>query len=148
MSILDLDSRSALPYVVAPLQEVNPEQPIRSHADLVNHLHQAAQLEISTIPLYLYAAYSIEMKGHSQWDPGISAFRTIISVVIEEMLHLSLARNLMLAIGAGDQITFYDRKFIPHYPSLMLHRLPDWTASGAMHQDLMDRIFMPLAFPN
>lgn len=148
MSILDLDSRSELPYVITPLREVNPGQPIRSCAELVNHLHQAAQLEMSTIPLYLYAAYSIETKGHSQWDPGISAFRTIISVVIEEMLHLSLARNLMLAIGAGDQITFYDRKFIPHYPSLMLHRVPDLELHlEPCTKDLMDRIFMPLELP-
>ncbi len=105
-------------------------------------------MEISTIPLYLYAAYSLETKGHSQWDPGISAFRTIISVVIEEMRHLSLARNLMLAIGAGDQITFYDRKFISHYPGLMLHRLPDLELHlEPCTKDLMDRIFMPLELP-
>jgi hypothetical protein len=148
MSILDLDSNSPLQRVITPLQTVNTDEPIRNHADLVNHLHQAAQVEMSTIPMYLYAAYSIETKGHSQWDPGISAFRTIISIVLEEMLHLALVRNLMLAIGAGDKITFYDRDFIPHYPSLMLHRIPDLELHlEPCTKDLMDRVFMPLELP-
>jgi Ferritin-like len=146
MSILN--TNYPLPYVIAPLREVKPDQPIRSRDDLVNHLHQAAQLEMSTIPLYLYAAYSIETKGHSQWDPGISAFRTIISIVLEEMLHLALVRNLMLAIGSGDQINFYDRQFMPQYPSLMLHRVPDLPLHlEPCTKNLMDRVFMPLELP-
>ena len=146
MSILG--ANSPLPYVIAPLQEVKSDQPIRSRDDLVNHLHQAAQLEMSTIPLYLYAAYSIETKGHSQWDPGISASRTIISIVLEEMLHLALVRNLMLAIGAGDQISFYDPKFMPQYPSLMLHRAPDLELHlEPCTQNLIERVFMPLELP-
>ncbi|MGH3784133.1 MAG: ferritin-like domain-containing protein [Pseudonocardiaceae bacterium] len=148
MSILGTGTSSPLPYVIAPLREVKSDQPIHSHADLVNHLHQAAQLEMSTIPMYLYAAYSIETKGHSQWDPGISASRTIISIVLEEMLHLALVRNLMLAIGAGDQISFYDREFMPHYPSLMLHRAPDLELHlEPCTTSLMDRVFMPLELP-
>lgn len=67
MSILGTGTSSLLQYVITPLQKVKPDQPIRSHADLVNHLHQAAQVEMSTIPMYLYAAYSIETKGHNQW---------------------------------------------------------------------------------
>jgi Ferritin-like len=146
MSILG--ANSPLPYVIAPLREVKSDQPIRTRDDLVNHLHQAAQLEMSTIPLYLYAAYSIETKGHSQWDPGISASRTIISIVLEEMLHLALVRNLMLAIGAGDQISFYDPKFMPQYPSLMLHRAPDLELHlEPCTQNLIDRVFMPLELP-
>lgn len=146
MSILG--ANSPLPYVITPLQEVKSDQPIRSRDDLVNHLHQAAQLEMSTIPLYLYAAYSIETKGHSQWDPGISASRTIISIVLEEMLHLALVRNLMLAIGAGDQISFYDPKFMPQYPSLMLHRAPDLELHlEPCTQNLIERVFMPLELP-
>lgn len=148
MSILGLDASSPLPYVIAPLQEVKPDQPIHSYDDLVNHLHQAAQVEMSTIPMYLYAAYSIETKGHSQWDPGISASRTIISIVLEEMLHLALVRNLMLAIGAGDKISFYNKDFMPHYPSKMLHRTPDLELHlEPCTQDLMARVFMPLELP-
>lgn len=150
MSTSDLDTSSPPPYVITPLQEgdLDPNKPIHDRRALVEHLYQAAQLEMSTIPLYLYAAYSIETKGHSQWAPGISAFRTIISIVLEEMLHLALVRNLMLAIGAGDQITFYDRKFMPTYPSLMAHRVPDLE----LHLErcttgLIDRVFMPLELP-
>ena len=81
-------------------QPLEAQQPITTVKQLHVHLYQAAQVELSTIPLYLYAAYSIQTAGDYQWDPGISAFRTIRSVVIEEMLHLCLVRNLMVATGA------------------------------------------------
>jgi hypothetical protein len=148
MSILGTGTSSPLPYVIAPLREVKTDQPIRDYDNLVTHLHMAAQVEMSTIPMYLYAAYSIQTKGHNQWDPGISASRTIISIVLEEMLHLALVRNLMLAIGAGDKISFYDKDFIPHYPSKMLHRIPDLELHlEPCTTDLMARVFMPLELP-
>lgn len=127
---------------------VDPESPIDSIEALRNHLYQAAFVELSTVPLYLYAAYSIQTQGYSQWSPGLSAFRTIRSVVIEEMLHLSLVRNLLIAIGGGDELTFYDRKFVPTYPSPMLHRTPELMLTlEPCTQDLMRRVFMPLELP-
>lgn len=139
---------SSLPFVVVPEPAVNPNKPIKDYETLVTHLYQAGQVEMSTIPMYLYAAYSIETKGHNQWDPGISAFRTIVAVAIEEMLHLCLVRNLMVALGAGHRIRFYDEKFMPPYPSKMLHRVPDLE----LHLDrcspkLMEDVFLPLELP-
>ena len=93
-------------------QQVDPQQPISTIEQLHTHLYQAAQVEMSTIPLYLYAAYSIQTSGGYQWDPGISAFRTIRSVVIEEMLHLCLVRNLLVATGAPP-FAFYDGTSYP-----------------------------------
>lgn len=110
---------------ILDLAPVDPTVEISELEQLVNHLLQAAYLEMSTIPMYLYAAFSVGSKGYSQWDPGMGSFRLIRSVVVEEMLHLSLVRNLLVALGAGDRIRFYDRDFIPKYPSLMLHRYPD-----------------------
>ena len=127
---------------------VNAQQPIETVGELRNHLHQAAALELSTIPLYLYAAYSIQTSSYSQWAPGMSAFRAIRSVVIEEMLHLCLARNLMVAIGGGDQIRFYDKDIVPTYPSPMLHRVPTLMLGlERCTRDLMRDIFMPLELP-
>jgi hypothetical protein len=124
------------------------QQPIETVEQLRAHLHQAAQLEMSTIPLYLYAAYSIKTRGYSQWSTGTSAVRAIKSVVIEEMLHLCLARNLLVAIGGGEAIAFYDEQFLPQYPEPMLHRTPELM----LHLEpctakLMLDVFMPLELP-
>lgn len=127
---------------------VNAQEPITTVGQLRNHLCQAAAVELSTIPLYLYAAYSIKTSGYSQWAPGMSAFRAIRSVVIEEMLHLCLARNLLVAIGGGKQLTFYDKSFIPTYPSPMLHRVPELTLGlERCTPTLMQDVFMPLEMP-
>jgi hypothetical protein len=124
------------------------QQPIETVEQLRAHLHQAAQLEMSTIPLYLYAAYSIKTRGYSQWSTGTSAVRAIKSVVIEEMLHLCLARNLLVAVGGGEAIAFYDKEFLPEYPEPMLHRAPELK----LHLEpcttkLMLDVFMPFELP-
>lgn len=71
-------------------------------------LQQAVELEHSTIPLYLYALYSL--------DPARNAaVATIIeSVVIEEMLHMTLACNVLNALGGAPVID--KPSFIPNYP--------------------------------
>jgi Ferritin-like len=122
--------------------------PITTVEGLRTHLRDAAQLEMSTIPLYLYAAYSIQTQGDSQWVPGMSAFRAIRSVVIEEMLHLCLVRNLMVAIGGGEEMKFYDKAFVPTYPSPMLHRVPRLTLElSRLSVELVQNTFIPLELP-
>lgn len=128
-------------------QPLQAQKPITTVEQLHVHLYQAAEVELSTIPLYLYAAYSIQTAGDYQWDAGISAFRTIRSVVIEEMLHLCLARNLMVATGAPS-FSFYDEDFVPTYPSPMLHREPKLMLHlEPCTKRLMERVFMPLERP-
>lgn len=105
-----------------PVSDLDINKPIQTLQSLASHLHVAGQVELSTIPLYLYSAYSIRTRGYSQWSPPLGALRTLIGVSIEEMLHLALVRNLMIGIGWGDQIRFYDPKFMPKYPSNMLNR--------------------------
>jgi hypothetical protein len=103
---------------------VDPQAGISDVNHLVNHLKQAAYLELSSIPMYLYAAFSIGSCGYSQWSPGLGAFRLIRSIVVEEMLHLCLVRNLLVAVGHGEDIKLYDKGFVPAYPAPMLHRYP------------------------
>ncbi|RNL86014.1 ferritin-like domain-containing protein [Halostreptopolyspora alba] len=98
---------------------------VTNKQELFSHLYDAARLEMQTIPMYLYAAYSIKTENVSQWAPGPGAFRLIRTVVTEEMLHLSLVRNLIISIGYGDRIRFCDPNFISTYPAKMLHRKPD-----------------------
>lgn len=127
---------------------VNTEGGITDLENLQNHLAQAAQVELSTVPLYLYSAYSIQTAGYSQWNPGTSAFRAIRSVVIEEMLHLCLARNLLVAIGGGDRLRCYDPSFVPKYPGPMLHREPELCLRlEPCTTKQMTEVFMPLELP-
>lgn len=130
------------------LRPISTEGPITTVESLRTHLYHATQVEISTIPLYLYAAYSIQTRSYSQWSPGISAFRTIRSVVIEEMLHLALARNLLVAVGGGDDFRFADKDFLPTYPSPMLHRMPELTlALEPCTKELVRTVFMGVEQP-
>lgn len=76
----------------------------------------AIDVELSTIPLYLYALYSIE-------DAQSEAALLIRSVAAEEMLHAALGANLLLALGGSP--TFRSPEVVPTYPSLMSHHQPD-----------------------
>ena len=89
------------PELVADLQRGGVE-PVRRALDA------AIQLEHSTIPPYLYALYSL--------DPGKNgAIASIIrSVVVEEMLHMTLACNILNALNGTPQLNSPD--FIPVYP--------------------------------
>lgn len=71
-------------------------------------LQSAIELEHSTIPVYLYGLYSL--------DPARNAAIVDIvqSVVVEEMLHMTLAANVLNAIGGTPSIDRPD--FIPTYP--------------------------------
>ncbi|MEV8437327.1 ferritin-like protein [Actinosynnema sp. NPDC051121] len=137
-------------HTAVPAAYAKPKanKPITTPQELFSHLYDAARLELSTIPLYLYAAYSIETENVSQWSSGPGAFRLIKSVVIEEMLHLSLVRNLIVAIGYGDQVEFRNREFVPAFPGPMLHRVPELTLKLApLTTDLVREVFMPLELP-
>lgn len=87
-----------------------PRQPLDTVEDLREALRNAIKLELGTIPPYLTAYFSIK--------PGANATAAAIirSVVIEEMLHLSLACNLLNAIGGRPQLP----EAVLRYPS----RLP------------------------
>ena len=84
---------------------------ITSVEELKRHLHAAMQLEHATIPPYLTALYSIL--------PGTNgeAYRVIRAVVVEEMLHLTLAANIMNAVGGQADLTTAD--FVPEYPAYL-----------------------------
>jgi hypothetical protein len=68
------------------------------------------KVEFSTIPPYLTAMYSIE-------DKTSRAYQLIRSVVMEEMLHVNLASNLLNAVGGCP--TLVDQTFPPKYPTYL-----------------------------
>ncbi len=88
---------------------------IRTLDDLRDHLLLATRVELSTIPIYLFAMYSIK-------DQESDAAKLIASVVVEEMLHTTLVTNLLLAIGGEPDFGY---ESIPTYPALMSHHKPD-----------------------
>jgi hypothetical protein len=126
--------------------QINAEEGIKTVQALQNHLAVAVAVELSTVPLYLYAAYSIETSNRTQWAPEMSAFRTIRSVVIEEMLHLCLARNMLTAIGG--HMACYDSTVVPKYPSDMLYHTPPLQFRlEPLSSELIRKVFMPLELP-
>lgn len=82
---------------------------IKTVDDLKQYLYLAMQLEHATIPPYLTALYSIV--------PGTNtdASHIIRVVVVEEMLHLTLAANLLNAIGGKPDLTAAG--FVPTFPT-------------------------------
>jgi hypothetical protein len=72
---------------------ITAQHPIATLESLRDHLQYAIGLELTTVPAYLCALYSIKPGANS------AARETIQSVVLEEMLHMALAANLLNAIG-------------------------------------------------
>jgi Ferritin-like len=79
-------------------------RPITTFDDASTLLQMAVELEFSTLPPYLYALYSIK--------PGTNAEASsrIRFVVMEEMVHMCLACNIMNALGRNPALT------APKYP--------------------------------
>ena len=66
--------------------------------DLRRHLQWAIELEHSTIPPYLCALYSLSGTGNEE------ASALLAGVLVEEMLHLGLAANILNAIGGRPRL--------------------------------------------
>jgi hypothetical protein len=123
--IKDKGSKSPL----SPPDQAEPGEPdykeidsehltINSVQVLREKLQLAVELEHATIPPYLTALYSI-MPGANQEVAEI-----IRSVVMEEMLHMALACNLLNAVEGSPDINKSD--FVPKYPG----PLPGGVAPG------------------
>src|ERR1041385_4990599 len=84
---------------------------IRTVEQLHRYLDVAMQLEHATIPPYLTALYSI----HPGSNPD--ACHVIRTVAVEEMLHLTLAANILNAVGGTPDLTGPD--FVPGYPACL-----------------------------
>jgi Ferritin-like len=87
---------------------------IKTIEDLRKKIQDAIALEHFTIPPYLCALYSIKLENGNS---NHKAFQIIHSVVMEEMLHMIMAANLLTAIGGTPCIC--KRKFLPTYPKKM-----------------------------
>jgi len=91
---------------------VLPNQ-ISDRADLIAYLQCAVELEHATLPLYLCALYSL--------DPGRNpvAAEVLTTVFVEEMLHLTLAANLLNAVGGAPELDH--PRLLPGFPRALPH---------------------------
>jgi hypothetical protein len=92
---------------------IPPEHRIKHLDHLRSHLQTAIEVEHSTIPPYLCALYSIKDGSN------LEAAQIIKSVVVEEMLHMILAANVLNAIGGSP--TLDNSEFVPKYPTFLRH---------------------------
>lgn len=88
-----------------------PSSKITTLSELKDYLYLAMQLEHATLPAYLTALYSI--------TPGTNpdAVHILRVVAVEEMLHLTIAANLLNAIGGTPDLT--RPGFVPSYPTYL-----------------------------
>ena len=113
--------------------------PITTPEELRQHLALAIQVELTTVPPYLYAMYSIE-------DQASEAARLIKSVVAEEMLHAVLVANLLVAVGGRPD--FRDPELIPRYPGPLPHHVPPLIVNLApASPELVRDVFMVIEQP-
>jgi CDGSH-type Zn-finger protein len=80
---------------------------------LRRHLQWAIEVEHSTLPPYLCALYSIHQGANRP------AYEVIHSVFMEEMLHLTMAANLLNAVGGSPKLDA--PHLLPRYPAALPH---------------------------
>jgi hypothetical protein len=81
--------------------------------DLRQHLQWAIELEHATLPPYLCALYSLDPTSNAD------ASEVLTGVLVEEMLHLGLAANILNAVGGRPSLD--DPALLQPYPRLLPH---------------------------
>jgi hypothetical protein len=112
---------------------------ITSLEDLRRHLQIALQLEHATLPPYFCALYSI-VPGTNQ-----ESINVIKSVLFEEMLHMTLAANLLNAIGGAPAVD--DPEFIADYPTPLPHSDNSFLVSLRLFSPEAIEMFMRIEKP-
>ncbi|KRA17919.1 MULTISPECIES: ferritin-like protein [unclassified Lysobacter] len=109
--------------------------------DLHKYLQNAVELEHSTIPPYLTAMLSLRPGSNRR----IAAM--IRSIIVQEMLHMSIAANILIAIGGSPRIN--TRDFVPKYPGPLPMDIGDGLRVGieAFSMGLVKHVFMAIEQP-
>ncbi|WP_454789199.1 ferritin-like domain-containing protein [Mycolicibacterium lutetiense] len=112
-----------------------------SAADLHESVQHAIELEFATMPPYLTAMMSLDAQRNAKIG------RILSSVAVDEMLHMLLCCNLLVALGGTPDIV--SATFVPKYPS----KLPMSVSSGLVvgverfSMDVVERTFMSIEHP-
>jgi rubrerythrin len=108
---------------------------------LEENLQTAIALEHATLPPYLTALYSLKSSANEEVRARIK------EVMMEEMLHMTLACNLLVSIGGSPKLA--NSNFIPSYPSdLPGTHNPDFKVPiRSFSRDLVEQVFMKIEQP-
>ena len=93
--------------------EVPSSTRITTLESLREHLQWAIELEHFTLPPYLCALYSLDAVRNPE------ASEVVASVLVEEMLHMTLAANLLNAVGGHPRLD--SPRMLPGYPRCLPH---------------------------
>ncbi len=107
---------------------------------LRNMLQLAISLESSTIPPYLVAMWSVI----DQNDPITDLF---LQILLQEMLHMGIACNLLNSIGGSVRIAYAD--VVPTYPGHLPGNVHPGLVVGLepLSKDLIAKVFMTIEEP-
>lgn len=83
----------------------------KSIEELFPLVQNAIELEHATIPPYLTAIFCLKPNTEKE------IWHIIHSIVIEEMMHMTIASNILNALGGAPKIN--DPSFVPEYPSTL-----------------------------
>ena len=89
-----------------------PDDDTCTLGNLLTQLQYAVELEFATLPVYLTSLYSI-VEGCNQ-----EVYDLIYSVIMQEMLHLVQAANILIAVGGTPIID--SKNTVPTYPTIGL----------------------------
>lgn len=109
--------------------------------DLYPLLQNAIELEHSTIPPYLTAMFSLKPRTNAEE-------RNIIhSIVVEEMMHMTIAANILNALGGQPEIN--NSHFVPNYPGPLPMGIGEGLVVGLekYSPDLVKNVFMEIEEP-
>jgi Ferritin-like len=107
---------------------------------LKSSLQAAIELEFATIPPYLCALWSIV-------DESGPVYERIRSIVLQEMLHMGLACNMLTTIGGTPDIN--SDSAVPRYPGPLPGGVrPELTVLlQGLSKDAVQNVFMQIEFP-
>lgn len=112
-----------------------------SAQELHYYLQSAIELEHSTIPPYLTAMFSLRSGSNQR------IAQLIRGIVVQEMLHMTISANILIAIGGHPAINH--RGFIPDYPGPLPMNVGDGLQVGieAFSMSLVKNTFMAIEQP-
>ena len=104
----DVDARARQPHIGELTAELTTAKPGKHGEECLKRSVRAAiALEFATVPPYLTALWSIK-------DQRARVAGTLLDIAIEEMLHMGLACNMLVALGEHPALATGD--FVPTYP--------------------------------
>ncbi len=123
-------------------KHINALRRAETVATVRDALASAIQLELATIPVYLTALFSLKQNGNR------AAGALVQGVVVEEMAHLTLAANTLIAIGGTPRIAAAGHGL--HFPGPLPLGIDDGlhVSLGALTRQHVHDVFMAIERPD